>query len=132
MRKFGYLFATWVLWGSVHPRKSQAKDVVSFAQEEGLYPRTGKSEEFSFSDIYDPPTFSGVRMGEARVWDIFQRASGGAFEEYLPYAQGYDLAKRMPLFAKAALGLGTPRPQNGSRRWAETRRCSAAKNDPEP
>lgn len=77
-----------------------AKDVVTFAQEQGLYPKDGKPEAFSFSDIYDKPLFAGVRLGEARVWNIFQPASGGAFSEYLDYAKGYNLTNRMPLFAK--------------------------------
>lgn len=82
-----------------------AKDVVTFAQDEGLYPKDGKPEDFSFSDTYDPTTFSGVRLGEARVWNIFQPASGGAFSEYLDYAQGYNLTHRMPLFAKVVKKL---------------------------
>jgi len=82
-----------------------SKDVVTFAQDQGLYPKDGKPEDFSFSDIYDKPTFSGVRLGEARVWNIFQPASGGAFSEYLDYAQGKNLTHRMPLFAKVAKKL---------------------------
>eukprot|EP00931_Biecheleriopsis_adriatica_P073435 TRINITY_DN47718_c0_g1_i1.p1 TRINITY_DN47718_c0_g1~~TRINITY_DN47718_c0_g1_i1.p1 ORF type:complete len:621 (+),score=95.31 TRINITY_DN47718_c0_g1_i1:211-1863(+) len=82
-----------------------AKDVVTFAQDSGLYPKHGKPSDFSFSDTYDPVTFSGVRLGEARVWNIFQPASGGAFSEYLDYAQGYNLTHRMPLFAKVAKKL---------------------------
>eukprot|EP00746_Dinoflagellata_sp_MGD_P089058 gnl/MRDRNA2_/MRDRNA2_35178_c0_seq1.p1 gnl/MRDRNA2_/MRDRNA2_35178_c0~~gnl/MRDRNA2_/MRDRNA2_35178_c0_seq1.p1 ORF type:complete len:614 (-),score=114.84 gnl/MRDRNA2_/MRDRNA2_35178_c0_seq1:163-2004(-) len=82
-----------------------AKDVVTFAQDQGLYPKSSKPEDFSFSDTYDPATFSGVRLGEARVWNIFQPASGGAFSEYLDYAQGYNLTNRMPLFAKVVKKL---------------------------
>ncbi len=40
------------------------------------------------------------RLGEARVFNIFNPASGGAFDEYLDYAQGRNLSHRMPLFAK--------------------------------
>jgi len=82
-----------------------AKDVVTFAQEQGLYPKNGKAEDFSFSDTYDKPVFAGVRLGEARVWNIFQPASGGAFSEYLDYAKGHNLTNRMPLFAKVAKKL---------------------------
>jgi hypothetical protein len=31
-----------------------AKDVVTFAQEKGLYPKDAKAVDFSFSDVYDP------------------------------------------------------------------------------
>ena len=36
-----------------------AKDVVTFAQSVGLYPKDKPAAEFSFSDIYDPITFAG-------------------------------------------------------------------------
>jgi dipeptidase len=58
-----------------------AKDVVSFAQAKGLYPPSAPANKFSFSDTFDPPNFHGVRLGEARVFHIFQPASGGAFSE---------------------------------------------------
>lgn len=82
-----------------------APDVVTFAKKRGLYPAQGNAEDFSFSDVFDPPTFGGVRLGEARVWNIFQPASGGAFSTYLDYAQGFNLTNRMPLFAKVAKPL---------------------------
>jgi len=31
-----------------------AKDVVSFAQAKGLYPKSAAANDFSFSDVYDP------------------------------------------------------------------------------
>mmetsp|Transcript_14619 Transcript_14619/g.35644 ORF Transcript_14619/g.35644 Transcript_14619/m.35644 type:complete len:430 (+) Transcript_14619:1886-3175(+) len=77
-----------------------AKDVVDFAREIGLYPKDKPDEEFSFSDTYDPVTFGGVRLGEARVWDLFNSVTEGGFSDYLDYAQGYNLTNRMPLFAK--------------------------------
>eukprot|EP00750_Incisomonas_marina_P012629 INCI17126.2.p1 GENE.INCI17126.2~~INCI17126.2.p1 ORF type:complete len:622 (+),score=107.48 INCI17126.2:144-2009(+) len=76
-----------------------APDVVDFAVKKGLYPATAKKEDFSFSDIYDPPTFSGVRLGEARVWNLFTQINDG-MGQYLDYAQGYNLTNRMPLFVK--------------------------------
>lgn len=82
-----------------------SSDVVSFAKEQGLYPSDAKAEDFSFSDIYDPVTFTSVRMGETRVWSIFEAASGGAFGDYLDYAKGYNLTHRMPLFAKVVKKL---------------------------
>lgn len=36
-----------------------SKDVVSFAREKGFY--NGADEDFSFSDVYNPVTFSGAR-----------------------------------------------------------------------
>ena len=73
---------------------------MTFAQSRGLFPKDASEASFSFSDTYDPVTFGGVRLGEARVWNIFQPASGGAFGEYLDYAQGKNLSHRMPLFAR--------------------------------
>ena len=52
-----------------------------FAQAKGLYPPSAPANKFSFSDTFDPPNFHGVRLGEARVFHIFQPASGGAFSE---------------------------------------------------
>ena len=65
-----------------------SKDVISFARyavlitplslsmtpsvccrDIGLY--SGSDETFSFSDTYDPVTFSGARFCEARVWSFF-------------------------------------------------------------
>lgn len=74
-------------------------DVISFARKIGLYPQDASDETFSFSDIYDPLTFSGARFCEARVWSIFSNILGQEFsDEYLTYAQGYNLTHRMPLF----------------------------------
>merc|ERR1711871_1625217 len=80
-----------------------SKDVVTFAQDIGLYPKDRPAEEFSFSDTYDPCTFGGVRLGEARVWNIFNALAddgGASWARYLDYAQGYNLTNRMPLFAR--------------------------------
>jgi hypothetical protein len=79
-----------------------SEDVVTFAQSVGLYPKDGAPEDFSFSDVYDPVSFTGARLAEARVWNLFNALSDGAFMPYLDYAQGRNLTNRMPLFAKAA------------------------------
>ena len=71
-----------------------AKDVVTFAQENGLYPPDAKAEDFSFSDTYDPMTFTGARIAEARVWNIFLAVAGESMMPYLDYAQGYNLTNR--------------------------------------
>lgn len=74
-----------------------AKDVKSFALKNKLW--DGKSE-FSFSDIYDPVTFVGVRAGEARVWSFLSKFSNiSGFEaKYYEYASGkmYWQKERMP------------------------------------
>eukprot|EP00961_Rhodomonas_salina_P254752 3442508-Rhodomonas_salina.8 len=44
-----------------------APDVVDFAVKKKLYDPS-KGVPFSFSDVYDPITFSGARNGEARVY----------------------------------------------------------------
>lgn len=46
-------------------------DVVSFAAKIGLWDASRPKEEFSFSDTYDPVTFSGARQSDARVWSFF-------------------------------------------------------------
>ena len=49
-----------------------SEDVVSFAIEKKLFDPTA-GVPFSFSDVYDPLTFSGARSGEARVWSFFSK-----------------------------------------------------------
>jgi dipeptidase len=75
-----------------------AHDVVSFAREEGLF--SGKDEDFSFSDTYDPGDFFKVRACDARVWTFFNRYADG-MDKYWNYAKGLDLSQRMPLWVKA-------------------------------
>lgn len=79
-------------------------DVVSFAREIGLYPADpaeAPDSAFSFSDTYDPVTFSGARFCEARVWSFFSTVMGEEWSaQYLDYAQGYNLTNRMPLWVK--------------------------------
>ena len=74
-----------------------AEDVVDFARMKGLY--KGTDENFSFSDTYNPVTFSGARACEARVYAFFNRVASG-MEKYEQYAMGYDLKNRMPLWIK--------------------------------
>ncbi len=74
-------------------------DVISFARKLGVF--SGKDEDFSFSDTYDPVTFTGARFCEARVWSVFSTLMGTAWSnQYLDYAQGYNLTNRMPLFVQ--------------------------------
>jgi len=46
-------------------------DVVDFAKSLGLYEASGSVEDFGFSDTYDPLSFLGARVAEARVWEVF-------------------------------------------------------------
>lgn len=78
-----------------------SSDVISFARKIGLYTNEEKDENFSFSDIYDPVTFSGARACEARVWSFFSTIMGTEFaNQYQDYAEGYNLTNRMPLWVK--------------------------------
>ena len=85
-----------------------AADVVTFAQKVGLYPTDAPADKFSFSDVYDPVSFGGARLAEARVWNIFNSVTNGAFAPYLDYAQGYNLTNRMPLMAQVHYTAAPP------------------------
>jgi dipeptidase len=85
-----------------------ASDVVTFAQSVGLYSESGSAAAFSFSDVYDAVTFSGARFCEARVWSFFGDIMGEDWaNQYLDYAQGYNITNRMPLFVQPASKLST-------------------------
>ena len=71
-----------------------AHDVIKFAREKGYF--NGKDTEFSFSDIYNPLDFSGVRACEARVWSFFRRHDK-TMDKYLSYIM-CDTKERMPLW----------------------------------
>jgi dipeptidase len=74
-----------------------AWDVIDVARAKKLF--TGKDQEFSFSDIYNPVTFSGARFCEVRVWSFFKSVNSD-MQQYFSYASGHDLTKRMPLWIK--------------------------------
>jgi dipeptidase len=74
-----------------------AYDVIEFARSKSLY--NGTDQEFSFSDTYNPITFTGARMCEIRVWSFFKSVSD-EMDQYFDYASGHDLSKRMPLWIK--------------------------------
>lgn len=78
-----------------------SNDVISFAREKGWF--NGKDEEFSFSDTYNPLTFSGVRGCDARVYAMFNRVNS-SMKKYEDYAMGKTLnqakVERMPLWIK--------------------------------
>jgi dipeptidase len=80
-----------------------APDVVPFAIKHGLFNGSADDPSFSFSDTYDPVTAFGARFCEARVWFMFSRIADPTdfnASYYLPYAQGFDLSRRMPLWVK--------------------------------
>ena len=80
------------------------KDVIRQAREQGIF--SGKDEEFSFCDVYNPLDFSGARGCEARVWSFFNRFADG-MDEYVDYAMGYELDKHMPLYVESNRKIST-------------------------
>jgi dipeptidase len=75
-----------------------AFDVVDAARANKLY--TGTDQEFSFSDTYNPISFSGARFCEIRVWSFF-RSVNDEMDQYFNYVSGHDLTKRIPLWVKS-------------------------------
>lgn len=73
-----------------------SKDVISFAREKGYY--TGKDEDFSFSEAYNPLDFGGQRFCEARVWSFFNKCNKD-MAKFVTYAQG-KTQEPMPLYIK--------------------------------
>ena len=76
-----------------------APDVITFARENGFY--EGSDDDFSFSDVYCPLDFSGMRGCEARVWSFYRSIAPG-MDQYLDYAMGHNPKNRMPLWIKPA------------------------------
>jgi dipeptidase len=74
-----------------------AYDVIDVARSNKLF--NGKDSEFSFSDTYNPLTFTSARWCEMRVWAFF-RAVNDDMDQYINYVSGHDLSKRMPLWVK--------------------------------
>lgn len=74
-----------------------AKDVISFARDNGFY--EGSDKEFSFARTYAPADFGALRFCEARVYAFFNRAAPSA---NLPtdYVAGNVDAEPLPLWIK--------------------------------
>ena len=72
-----------------------APDVISFAREKGWF--SGADEEFSFADAYEPMTFKGRRICEARVWSVFRRAAP-SLGLSIDYGMGVPEAEPLPLW----------------------------------
>lgn len=58
---------------------------ISFARKRGYF--KGTDSEFSFCDVYNPPTFGGRRLGDSRVWAIYRLLTHG-MDRYIPYVEG--------------------------------------------
>jgi dipeptidase len=74
-----------------------AWDVIDFARSKNLF--SGNDQDFSFSDTFNPITFSGARFCEIRVWSFFKSVNT-EMDQYFNYVSGHDLSKRMPLWIK--------------------------------
>ncbi|MGL5960128.1 MAG: C69 family dipeptidase, partial [Bacteroidales bacterium] len=81
-----------------------SEDVIDFARACGYF--TGKDNEFSFSDTYNPIDFGGARFCDARVWAFFRGVNPTMDTAYLDYAMGHNLKNRMPLYIKPDTLLG--------------------------
>ena len=89
-----------------------APDAASFAIKHGLWSGKPDDPAFSFSDVYDPLTFEGLRFCEARVWYIFSQIADPSHfdaQAFLPYARGANASARMPLFVKPKAKLSRHR-----------------------
>jgi dipeptidase len=73
-----------------------SKDVISFARQKGYF--TGKDEDFSFAQTYNPLDFGGQRFCEARVWSFFNRYNKD-MAQFVTYALG-KTHEPMPLYIK--------------------------------
>lgn len=58
-------------------------DVVTFAQDEGLYPKDADPKDFDFSAAYDPVSFAGARLCEARVFGLWTDCGVTGLDTYL-------------------------------------------------
>lgn len=79
-----------------------SKDVVDFAVKAGLW-KPEHRNSFSFAEAYDPITFSGARLSDARVWSFFREVAkdSGFGDRYQDYVLGKNgsvtPSHRMPL-----------------------------------
>jgi dipeptidase len=81
-----------------------ADDVITFAREKGYF--DGSDDDFSFSDTYNPVTFSGARGCDMRSYAFFSEVLGDdQVSQYYDYVLGnvqYDqygyATNRMPLY----------------------------------
>ena len=90
-----------------------APDAASFAIKHGLWSGKPDDPAFSFSDVYDPLTFEGLRFCEARVWYIFSRSPTCPTLTPRPSCRtpAAPTSARMPLFVKPKASLAPPHPR---------------------
>ena len=82
-----------------HTHCRYSPDVVSFAKSKGFYPPESPDADFSFSDTYNPVTYTSARLCEGRVWGFFRRVGDTKeMDTYLDYITGGNLSHRMPVF----------------------------------
>jgi dipeptidase len=77
-------------------------DVIAFAREKGYY--SGADRDFSFSKVYNPLDWGGLRFCEARVWSFYNHYTDDA-QQWIPYILGED-PNPMPLYVKPKRKLG--------------------------
>lgn len=82
-----------------------AHDVIDFARTKAFF--TGKDEDFSFCQTYNPLNFESLRFCELRVWMAFNAINSDMLR-YYDYAKGDITKQRIPLFIKPDSKL-TPR-----------------------
>jgi len=80
-----------------------AKDVVSFARDNGWY--KGEDRDFSFNAAYAPADFDALRFCEARVWSVFNRAAP-SLKLPADAAMGDLKAAPLPMWVKPDQKLG--------------------------
>lgn len=85
-----------------------SKDVISFAREKGYF--KGKNSDFSFSDAYDPLSFSAHRFCDAKVWSVFKKIAPD-MDQYYDYIQGKS-KQPLPLWVKPSEKLTINRLKN--------------------
>lgn len=73
-----------------------SKDVISFAREMDWF--NGKNADFSFSDVYAPVDFGGIRFCDARAWSFMNFSNPNLAKDYVDYATGKNFENRMPLY----------------------------------
>jgi len=94
-------------WDDPKQTVYHAADVISFAKQHDFY--KGADKDFSFSDVYNPVTFSGARACDARVWSFFRKVNKEIRDNqnYTDYAMGKVVkgangfaTNRLPLWVK--------------------------------
>ncbi len=94
-------------WNDPKQTVYHSPDVISFAKVHDFY--KGTDETFSFSDVYNPVSFSGARACDARVWSFFRKISKEIRDnpEYTNYVLGKlnrnangAITNRLPLWVK--------------------------------